>query len=139
MLRERSSDIASFMEHPSNSILKMYSVLILVFWFLFETVQPKFVCKTQIVLNLQVLREGSSDFASFLEHPVYSNLKLYRILFLVFLFYFASVNLKCVRKSLFYLKFQVLHEERNGITCLVEHPVCSDFKMYSGVILVLLF
>ena len=33
MLREKSSDIASFLEHPAYSIFKMYSALILVFYF----------------------------------------------------------------------------------------------------------
>ena len=33
MLRERSSDIACFVEHPVYSSFKMYSVLILVFYF----------------------------------------------------------------------------------------------------------
>ena len=33
VLRERSSDIAFFVEHPVYSIFKMYSVLILVFYF----------------------------------------------------------------------------------------------------------
>ena len=33
MFREKSSDISSFVEHPAYNIFKMYSVLILVFYF----------------------------------------------------------------------------------------------------------
>ena len=39
--------------------------------------------QTSIYLKLQVLREGSSFIASFVEHPVCSNFKMYSVLILV--------------------------------------------------------
>ena len=45
VLREGSSANASFAEQPVHSIFKMYSVLILVAWFWFATVYPRYMFK----------------------------------------------------------------------------------------------
>ena len=45
-----------------------------------------------------MLSEGNSFIASFMEHPVYSNFKMYSVVIL-FLFEFATVNPKCMCKS----------------------------------------
>ena len=136
--RERGSDIASFVEHPVYSIFKMYSVLILVFWVWFATVHPKCMYKSNLFLKFQVFCEGGNFTASFVEHPVFSNFKMYSVLMLVFYFNFATVNPNCMCKSPFFLKFQVFREGSSFIASFVEHPVCSDFKIYSVLILVFL-
>ena len=76
MLREGSSDIASFVEHPAYGTSKTDNILILVFLFWFATTNPKCMCKSQVFLNFYVLREKSSDIASFVQHPVYSIIKM---------------------------------------------------------------
>ena len=101
MLRERSSDIASFVEHPVYSISKMYSVLNLVFWFWFITIYPEFIYKRHLFSQFQVLRERSSTIASFVEHSVYSISKMYSVLILVFWFWFATIYSKSMSKSHF--------------------------------------
>ena len=58
-----------FVEHPVYSNFKMDSILILVFWFQFATINSKHICKDRLFLNVQVLREGSSFFASSVEYP----------------------------------------------------------------------
>ena len=101
MLREGSSVIASFVEHPVFSNFKMYSVLRLVFYFNFATINPNCMCKSPLFLKFQVLREGSSFTASFVEHPVCSNFKIYSVLILVFLYWFATINPKYMCKFQF--------------------------------------
>ena len=130
VLREGSSVIVSFVEHPVYSIFKMYSVPILVFLFWFTTVNPK--CCVKVTLwKCQVLHKGSSDIASFVEHPVNSIFKRYSVLTLVFLFWFPILTqIVC----LFFLKFQVLREGSSVIAAFVEHPACSNFKMYNFLI-----
>ena len=86
VLREKSCGISSFVEHPAYSISKMYSVLILAFWFWFATIYPKFMYKNHLFLKFQVVHGGSSVIASFVEHPVCSNFKMYNVLILVFFF-----------------------------------------------------
>ena len=139
MLHEGSSFVASFVEHHVCSNFKMYSVLILVFWFYFPTFNPKCICKSQLFLNFQVLHERSRDIASFVEHPVYSNFKMYSVLILVFLFWFANIYLKSVYKRHLISNFQVFHEGSRDISSFVKHAVCSNFKMYSVLNLVFLF
>ena len=68
VLRKRSSDITFSVEHPVYSISEMYSILILVFWFWFATIYPKCMYKSHLFLKSQVLREGSTFIASFVEH-----------------------------------------------------------------------
>ena len=55
----------------------------LVFLFLFATINPKCICKSRLSLRFQVLREGSSFIAFFVEHPVRNNSKMYSVLILV--------------------------------------------------------
>ena len=83
VLLERSSDIASFVEHPVYSIFKMYSVMILNFFYFNLLLLIQSAC---VKVNFQVLRERSSDIASFVEHPVYSIFKMQSVLILVVLF-----------------------------------------------------
>ena len=137
MLRKRSSDIASFVEHPVCSIFRMYNVLILIC-----TIQPKCMYKSDLFLKFLVFRKGSNLIASFVEHPVYSifSILVYSIfLVLVVLYRFSTIHPKCMPKSYLFLKFQVLHEGGGFIASLMEHPVCSSFQMYSVLILVFLF
>ena len=112
-------------------------ILVLLFWFVI--VNPTCMCKSHISLKFHVLREGSSAIVSFAEHPVYSIFKMYSVPILVFLFWFTTVNPKCMCKSHFLLKFQVLHEGSSDIASFVEHPVNSIFKRYSVLTLVFLF
>ena len=51
VLREKSSDIALFVEHPVCSNFKMYTVLILKILFCFATINPKCICKSQFFLK----------------------------------------------------------------------------------------
>ena len=52
MLREKSSDIASFVEHSVYNIFKMYCALILVVLLWFATIHPKCMCKTHLFLKI---------------------------------------------------------------------------------------
>ena len=126
---ERSSNIASFAEHPVFSILKKYSVLILLFLFCCATFYPKNFCKSHFFQKFQVLRRRSSIIASFVEHPGCSVLKMYSLFTLVFLFRFTTIHPKCFFKSHLFLRFQVLHVRNSVITSFVKQPVYSNFKM----------
>ena len=128
-----------FREHPAYCNLKMYSVLILFLFFWFPTIHPKCFCKSHFFLKFQVLHERSSVIASFMEHPVCSNFKMYSELILFLFFWFPTIHPKCFCKSHFFLKFQVLHERSSVIASFMEHPVCSNFKMYSELILFFYF
>ena len=64
-------------------IFKVYSLLTLTFLLWFATFHPK-CSKNRPFKKIYVLREKSSDIASFLEHRVYSNFKMYSVLILVF-------------------------------------------------------
>ena len=90
------------------SIFKIYSVLILVVFFWFVTINPNCKCKSHFFWKLQMLRGESSVTESFVEHRVYSIFKRYSILILVFcilIFQSASVkvnlswNFKCSAKE----------------------------------------
>ena len=100
MLHEGSSFIASFVEHPVCSNFKIYSVLIRVFLFELTTINPKYICKSRLFLKFQVLREGCSFVASFVEHPVCSSFKMYGVLILVVLFWFVNIYPKSVYKGI---------------------------------------
>ena len=136
MLHEGSSFIASFVEHPLCSNFKMCSVLILVVLLWFTTFNRKCICKSNLFLKLQVLRERSSFIASFVEHPVCGNFKISSVLIQVFLFELTTINPKCICKSRLFLNFQVLREGSSFVSSFVEQPVCSNFKMYSILILI---
>ena len=81
--------------------LKIYSLLILVFLFLFATIHPKYFSKSHLFLKFYMLRERSSDIASFVEHPAFSNLKMYDVLIFLFLICFATFCPKSLCKSYF--------------------------------------
>ena len=86
-----------------------------------------------------VLYERSSDIASFVEHSVYSIFKMCIVSWFVFWFWFATTHSKCMYKRHLFSKFYVLHESSTNIASFVEHSVCSNFKMYSVLILVFYF
>ena len=117
----------------------MYSVLILAFLFWFVNIYPKCMYKRHLISKFQVLHEGSKYIASAVEHPVCSSFKMYSILILVSPLWFAASNPKCICNSRLFLNFQVLREGSSFVASFVEHPVCSNFKMYSVLILVVLF
>ena len=73
------------------SNFKMFSVLNLIFLFWFVNIYPKSVYKRHLISKFQVLLEGSSFVASFVEHPVCSNFKMYCVLILVVLFWFVNI------------------------------------------------
>ena len=135
MHRERSSGIASLVEHPGYSIFKTQSVLILFLFLWFATFNRKCICKSHLFLKLEELREGSSFIVSMAEHPVYRNFKMYSVLILSFRL--ATIQSMCMYKSNFFLKLKVLREERSFIASFVEHPAGSNFKLYSVLILVI--
>ena len=66
----------------------MYSLFILVFLFLFTTIDPKYFCKSRLFLKFWMLHERSSFITSFVEQPVFSTLKMCSVLILLFLFSF---------------------------------------------------
>ena len=139
VLRERSSDIASFVEHPVYSIFKMQSVLILVVLFdlsLFtqsvcikDIYSRNFRCsaKEAVILLLSRSTPGIQQFQN--VWPLDCS----------FLFLFTTIYPKCICKSRLFLKFQVLRERSNGTTSFVKHSVLSSLKMYSVLILLFLF
>ena len=101
------------MEHPAYSSFKI------VHWFYFFNFD--FPLFTQIasvrVICFSNIRcpplptpprspEKSNDIASFVEHPIYSGLKIYNVLILLFLFYFVKSHPKRFCKSHFFLKFR---------------------------------
>ena len=53
--------------------------------------------------------------------------------------YFVTFNRKCIWKSYFFLKFQVLLEGSSFVASFVEHPACSIVRMYSVLILVFFY
>ena len=98
-----------------------------------------FWCSAKQAVILLLLREGSCFIASFVEHPIYSDFKMYSVLILVVLFWFIDIYPKCVKKKHLFSKFQVLHKGSRDIASFVEHPVSSNFKMYGVPILVFWF
>ena len=74
----------------------MYSILALFFLSWFPTIHPKWMCKNYLFLKFYMFRERSSDVASFVEEPLYSNFKMYGTLFLVLItlicYYLLKVN-----------------------------------------------
>ena len=86
-----------------------------------------------------MFREGKKRYCFFREHPAYSNLKMYSVLILFLFFWFPTIHPKRFCKSHFFLKFQVLHERSSVIASFMEHPICSNFKMYGELILFFYF
>ena len=72
----------------------MYRAIFLVFLFWFATIHPTWMCKRNCFLKFWVLRETSSDIASFVKYLVYSNFKLYSVLILVTLILICSCSPK---------------------------------------------
>ena len=74
-----------------------------------------------------MLLEGNGFTTSFVDHPICSNFKMYSVL----IFWFASINRKCISKIQFFKKILLLHEGSSIIASLVEHPVYNILKMQS--------
>ena len=77
MLRERSSDILSLVEHLVYKIFEMYSVLVLLSYSM---------GKINSFWKFLMLCERDSGIASFVEHPVHNIFKLLVVLILLYLF-----------------------------------------------------
>ena len=88
-LRERSRGIVSFVEHPVYSLFKMHSIFILVFSYFDSLLFIQNACNSRSVLNFWVLRERNRDIALLMEHLLYNISKMYSVLILGFLFWFA--------------------------------------------------
>ena len=128
MLRERSSNIASFFEHPAYSIFKMYNILILVFLFWFTTIHPKCFCKIHLFLKFWVFHERSSDIFTHFE-----NLKCPDSSFLYFDWSLFTQS-ACVKAT--FVEILGLQEGSIDIASFVEHLVHSISKMCSALIFV---
>ena len=79
-------------------------------------------------MKFQVVREGSSFIASFLEHPVCSNFQMQSVLVLVIFFQLATVNPKGIYKILCVFCFW-------NLRCSVKEAVlllCSWSTLYIG-------
>ena len=140
VLREKTNITASFTEHSVYiAIPKCFGVLILGFLFWFAVTYPKSMCKSNSYFVISGAPRRKKRYCFFREHPAYSNLKMYNALILFLFFWFPTIHPKCFCKSHFFLKFQVLHERSSVIASFVEHPVCSNFKIYSVLILFFLF
>ena len=132
---KRSSDIASFVKHSVRSIFKMYSLLVLHFTFGFATNHSKCFWKSHFFVKLKVLCERNSDIASFVERPLYSIFQMYSLLNLLFFFGFATIHRRCFCNSQLFFKFYLLRKRSSNISSFMEHPVYSNFRMYSFLIL----
>ena len=132
---KRSSDIASFVKHSVRSIFKMYSLLVLHFTFGFATNHSKCFWKSHFFVKLKVLCERNSDIASFVERPLYSIFQMYSLLNLLFFFGFATIHPRCFCNSQLFFKFYLLRKRSSNISSFLEHPVFSNFRIYSFLIL----
>ena len=140
MLRKKTNIIASFPERSVYiAIPKCFGVLILGFLFWFAMTYPKSMCKRNSFFVILGAPRRKKRYCFFREHPAYCNLKMYSVLILFLFFWFPTIHPKCFCKSHFFLKFQVLHERSSVIASFMEHPVCSNFKMYSELILFFYF
>ena len=114
VLRERSSTIASFVEHSVYSISKMYSVLILVFWFWFVTVYPTCMYKSHLFLQFLVRREGSCFIWSWITLYVAIHSACVKVTFLW--------NSRCSAKEV------VISVLLSWSTLHIAFPKCIDFS-----------
>ena len=75
--------------------------MIFAFWFWFAIIDPKFIYKIHLFLIYQVHRKGSSFIASFMEHPVCGNFKIFSAMILNFYHDFLqSIQNACVKVNL---------------------------------------
>ena len=68
--------------------------------------------------SLKVISSGTFC-SSFVEHPVYNIFKVYSVLILVVLLWFATVYPRCMCKTHLFWKFWVLHERSSDIFSFV--------------------
>ena len=131
MLRERNSDIASFMEYPIYNIFKMYTVLILVVLFWFASIYPNCMRKTHLFWNFWVLRERSRDICSLVDHPAYSIFKIHSVLILEFLFWFVATYPKCIVKVIYFRNIRCSTEEA-AMLLLLWSILCIAFSKHKA-------
>ena len=158
MLRERSSAIALFVEHPVCTSFKMYTILILFFYFFifilfcnyllkenFEItgapwknecycIFPRAACIKQL-RNVECPHTRVLFWFDFPEHPVYSYFEVFSVLILGFLFGFAVTYPKSMCESNLHFVILGALRRENNIAYFEEHPAHSSFKMYCVLIL----
>ena len=158
MLRERSSAIALFVEHPVCTSFKMYTILILFFYFFifilfcnyllkenFEItgapwknecycIFPRAACIKQL-RNVECPHTRVLFWFDFSEHPVYGYFEVFSVLILGFLFGFAVTYPKSMCESNLYFVILGALRRENNIAYFEEHPAHSSFKMYCVLIL----
>ena len=126
MLRERSSDIPSFFEHPIYSNFKMYSLLILLFLFWFTTIHPKYFCKRHFSWKFQVLRERSSDSTLYIAFWKC-------VIFWFYIFYFnCQYSAKILLEKSFFLEILVAPRKKQWYSFFRGASCISHFQdLYS--------
>ena len=96
------------------------------FLFWFPTVYPKCMFKRHLFLKLSVFRERSSDTFPFVEHPVYSIFKLYGVLIIVVLSWFAIIYPKCMHKS-HYLLWIIFVDLSSALVAQISYVIFLYF------------
>ena len=108
--------------------LEMYIVLILFFFYFDFPLFTQIVCiKVIYSASFYDFSKRSNDFAYFVEHPVYSILKMFLSLLLpFFIFWFGTVHSNDSVKVIYYWNFRC--SEKGSV-------LDSSFKMYAVLIL----
>ena len=129
MLRERSSYIASFMEHPAYSIFKIYIIIYLYLFFWFATICQRLCIKESYSQNFRCSVKKSSDIISFVDHPVYSIFMLKIVMILVCRDQFITASRNSMYKSFSYAKFLQIRQRSSGITSFLRQLLRNILKV----------